>query len=695
MKTQQTIDWAKERAGKPRDGYHQPETDITEAWRLYEAGKDYNNRLTPNQYNLVNTNIEFFAGNQWINLPQGSAMSSLPKPVFNVIKRIASLFVASLTSTSSRVSYEPLSYRADSEDDNPDEDVNAAKMATAEVDNLFDKFKMDFRIREALFDGIQTGDYCAHFYWDPTKIPYGGAFSSYRGEICMELVDGINVMFGNPNTHIVDDQPYILIIGRDTVENLQLEYEKYHPRKSGESFSGKDSILSDYENEWQAGSGGKIELEEGDKSGKALVIYMYRKVTKLETVKDENGEPVMVEARDENGKPIILRDKKGNPITDEFGVPEFKYEPLKDYVTTIHVSKHTKQVSIFDDIDTGLTYYPIAWGNWERQKNQYHGRALVTEIIPNQIYINSMFALIMRHQQMMGFPKTLYDADVIGQWTNAVGQAIAVRNLPQERRMSDLHSVIQPADMSTQIMGCIEMAMQYTKECLGATDAQLGNVKPENTSALIALQSSAQVPLENPQALKYEWVEDCGRILLDMMGTYYGQRPVIVEEEISQEGINPTTGQPTTITSSQKVIKMFDFKKLKGLWLNVRADVGASTYWSKIAVVQTLDNLKRDGLLDIIDYLERMPDEYVPLKEQLISKYKNLMANQQINPQNGGNAVGTGTPTGGASGDNTSLSTASLVSTLTPDMQGRFEDMPTKAQNALLTQVENQRNGLV
>ena len=49
-------------------------------------------------------------------------------------------------------------------------------IATAEVQNLLEKFKMDYRIREALFDGTQTGDYCAHFYWDAEAIPFGGAF---------------------------------------------------------------------------------------------------------------------------------------------------------------------------------------------------------------------------------------------------------------------------------------------------------------------------------------------------------------------------------------------------------------------------------------------------------------------------------------------------------------------------------------
>ena len=81
----------------------------TRAWKYYERGRQYNNRLTPNQYNLVNTNIEFFSGNQWVHLAQTPAMQKLPKPTFNIIKRVASLFVASLTSSASTINFDELS----------------------------------------------------------------------------------------------------------------------------------------------------------------------------------------------------------------------------------------------------------------------------------------------------------------------------------------------------------------------------------------------------------------------------------------------------------------------------------------------------------------------------------------------------------------------------------------------------------
>ena len=64
-------------------------TTDTEVWKLYEKGRRYNMQLKPNQYRLVSTNAEFYTGNQWLNLPATEAMNRLPKPTFNIIKRIA------------------------------------------------------------------------------------------------------------------------------------------------------------------------------------------------------------------------------------------------------------------------------------------------------------------------------------------------------------------------------------------------------------------------------------------------------------------------------------------------------------------------------------------------------------------------------------------------------------------------------
>ena len=559
---------------------------MTQAWELYEKGRAYNNSLEPNQYSLVNTNIAFYQGNQWLHIPDTPAMRRLPKPVFNIIKRVTSLFVASLTSAGATIQFEPLT--------NTDSAATDAQRATAEVKNLLEKFKMEYRIREALFDGAQTGDYCAHFYFDPEARPYGGAMDSVRGEIRMELVDGINVMFGNPADSQVERQPYILLLGRDTVESLRAEARQW----GGEA----DAIESDTYLDDMASEAGQIDLG-GDK---ALYVYLY--------------------TRGEGG--------------------------------TIRVTKATKSAVIYENVDTGLTRYPIAWGNWEKQKNQYHGRALVTGIIPNQIFINTMFAMVMRHLQLMGFPKTVYNADLIGQWSNEIGQTIAVRGLQPGQPISQVAYNLQPADMSAQILTVIDRAVSYTKDCLGATDAQMGNVRPDNTSALMVLQSSAEVPLENTRAGLYEWLEDIGAILLDMMATYYGLRP-LVRSQKTEEGEEP-------------VIELCDFTRFRDLWLKLRVDVGASSYFSEIAMTQTLDNLRQNGTLDVIQYLERVPDKLIPRKAELIAELK--AARQQM-------AAGRdrALPTAGGN-----LSADKVLAQQPASIQAVYESLPAVAQRALV-----------
>ena len=136
----------------------------------------------------------------------------------------------------------------------------------------------------------------------------------------------------------------------------------------------------------------------------------------------------------------------------------------------------------------------------------------------------------------------------------------------------------------------------------------MGAVKPDNTSALMVLQSNSEVPLENTRSGLYEWIEDIGAILLDMMGTYYGKRPLVRDREFDEPVmgaggtpmIDQTTGQMITQKVTRRVAEDFDFSQFKHLWFNVRANVGATTYFSEIAMVQTLDNLRRDGTLDVI-----------------------------------------------------------------------------------------------
>jgi hypothetical protein len=123
-----------------------------------------------------------------------------------------------------------------------------------------------------------------------------------------------------------------------------------------------------------------------------------------------------------------------------------------------------------------------------------------------------------------------------------------------------------------------------------------------NATAIIAIQKSAAVPLENVKAAFYEFVEDCGRIIIDMMGTYYGIRPVVV-----------------TGPNNERTVEDFNFNTLKDMWLHIKIDVGNASYFSEVASLQTLDNLLNNGMIEFIEYLKRIPDEIIPNKQELIT----------------------------------------------------------------------------
>ena len=121
----------------------------------------------------------------------------------------------------------------------------------------------------------------------------------------------------------------------------------------------------------------------------------------------------------------------------------------------------------------------------------------------------------------------------------------------------------------------LQQMMRDTTELMGASEASLGTVHPDNTSAIIAVQSATAAPLELTKMEFYRFTEDWARIFLDMMGVHYGVRTLVLPDE---DG-----GEP------QK--QSFDFSSLAGQDMNLQVDIGAASYWSEIMQTTTNDHL--------------------------------------------------------------------------------------------------------
>ena len=54
---------------------------------------------------------------------------------------------------------------------------------------------------------------------------------------------------------------------------------------------------------------------------------------------------------------------------------------------------------------TDCRLYPVAYMNWIASKNSFHGTSPVTELIPNQKFINRAYAMVMKHMTDTAFSK--------------------------------------------------------------------------------------------------------------------------------------------------------------------------------------------------------------------------------------------------------------------------------------------------
>ena len=281
----------------------------------------------------------------------------------------------------------------------------------------------------------------------------------------------------------------------------------------------------------------------------------------------------------------------------------------------------TQSAIVRAEWDLGIRLYPLTWLNWDYVQDSYHGQALITGLIPNQQFVNKALAMSMMSMMMSAFPKIVFDRTRVTKWTNQVGAQIGV-NGPVE----GIAKVIEPAQISPQIFQFIESVVEMTQSLTGATAAALGNTRPDNTSAIIALQKAASIPAEITKQNLYQSIEDLGRIYIEFMAEYYGTRKVDVRADKAQYIVDTATLDFAEVNPDDDITVDFDFGQLAETPMRLRLDVGASSYWSEIASMQTLENLIQNGMIDVVDFLERVPDGYIAKRQELLQKYKSRMA---------------------------------------------------------------------
>ena len=441
----------------------------TDEWMLYERGKNYN--LAMSLYDDTEKNYDFYNGKQWNNAKLGNV-----QPItLNIIKSIVKQKVGVLNSNDYQIVFNPNVYENYEQGQNL---KDICKSLNKYANRLWELEQVNKKVREILKDSCINAEGIAHVYEE-------------NGEIKTEVIDKTNVYYGDESNDNIQEQPYILITYRRTVDSIKEEARK---NNMPEEEINKITADSDYEE--QSGKENRIE----EISPMCLVIRKYYK---------KNG--------------------------------------------TIWLKESTKTAKVRNEENTQLKLYPVAHMIWEDVKGYARGTGEVKYIIPNQIEINKTATRRVIAVQMCAFPKLVANKRYIANPAslNKVGTTILV----DEMSADDVNKVVnylRPTTMSTDALNLQEELMKDTRDLAGAGDTVTGNVDPTQASgkAILAVQQAAQQPL-NEQLEKFKtFLEDLARIYFDMLQTYFKDGILVTKEET-----NPETGEiietPYTISNEQ------------------------------------------------------------------------------------------------------------------------------------------------
>lgn len=469
-----------------------------------------------------------------------------------------------------------------------------------------ERLRFDTLKSRVLERAFVTGTGLLYTYWDDGvktgQFADEGKKEAIRGDIACEVLDVENVYFGDPTLDDVQAQPYIIIAQRRSVEELKRE-----ARRNGRPARDIEAIKADGDTAYMAGAR-ETENEPTD-SRKATVL------TKLYKAYGKDGNRFKV---------MAVRVVEGATIRTPW--------------------------------DTKLCCYPISKFSWGESPNRIYGYSEVTHLIPNQIAINRAATASVDAVMKMGMPMLLYDADVIrDELTNEPGQAIPVYGMPPESPVR----YVAPQNFTPQFSQLTDSVMGNTMNCLGANDAALGDMRPDNTSAILALREITTLPLQLLQNHWYAFVEETARIWLDFWVHFYGKRALKMME------------------SDGEWYFPFDAASCDDLIINVRVDVGPANMWSEITTLQTLDGLRQAQIIDDLQYVTRLPKGSVPEQTSLIREIEEKVKG----------AVPTakeGAPTGGAP----ATDPMALIGMMSPEHREKFNQLSTEEQAQIMAQMQ-------
>jgi hypothetical protein len=383
--------------------------------------------------------------------------------------------------------------------------------------------------------------------------------------IYSEQVDKNNIYYGNENEEDIQNQPYILATFRKTVKEVREKAKKY--RESGYNHLTDEEI-----------NGIVSDMDYNEQQGKDKMLMEV--------------------------SPMCLVIKK--------------FEKRED--GKIYVSESTKTCDIIEPQSTDCELYPFAHYLWEEEKGYARGVSEVKSLIENQREINKTATRRAIAVKIGAYPKLVADTEHVTnpEALESVGSTIKLQSM----RADDVKKVVSylnPATMSPDAYNLQQDLISQTRELAGAGDTATGTIDPEKASgkAILAVQQASQQPL-NEQVENYKYfLEDCARIVFEMIKVYFVDGLTLYASEDTVNDLGQTESLETPFKISQADLDKID--------INLKIDITPTSPYDKYAQEMSLENLLLKGLINLEEYTEALPEDSTmpkPSLESIIKKRK-------------------------------------------------------------------------
>ena len=362
----------------------------------------------------------------------------------------------------------------------------------------------------------------------------------FLGDIHTDVISNADLFVADVNSTDLQAQDYVILSGRASVESLRQE-----ARDAGVSESDIAKILPDGDALSQSSDFSDIELNGAEKT--TYLMKFFR----------EDGEVIF----EKSTRDCVIR-----------------------------------------RVRTGLSLYPVAYFNWSPTKKCFHGTPPVSAMIPNQSYVNTAYAMMMKHMRDTAFSKVVYDKTRIPEWTNQVGEAIAAVG---GGNVADAISIVGVGEMQSGYLDLINDVIENTKHMMGATDAALGDERANNTSAILALQEASRISLAGVDTRLLRCLGEVASIWADMLCAYCPADRLLPYEDL--DGLHAES---------------IDYRLLKQELLHASVETGHTSQYTPATTVSILNNLLESGHITVGQYLRFLPSGSLSNRDALLQEFE-------------------------------------------------------------------------